>query len=512
MEAGVIVPGLNAVTIYRFGNNSVIDEIAVRHSTGGGVRAYMHAREGADPAALAKIKNSLTTDSLRWAPVTHEGKPALEVRDIGRNGRKLLQFLAAQGATTGTAQKEANPEDEIKFKDKVRNNLLRLSGLLYTAGDIGFLYNGWEEAFENPKLRNPRELFNKNNLSPTGIQTLLSGIFYALGSPVMTFFGRGDKSDIQLRHLSYDALKFLESNGVKIPQNASILSVTYKHNANPWRLLKGKLERYPAEIGNSLFGLAGAMLVWSGIKRSHLIKQGKSEKSPIAARSDIVLGISTMLAGLVSLIEEEPLQPGEPKKTGFAGAWQFVKEKPLRMVAILLGISTVGHGTSTISDYMKARNIPQDATQEQREEIKRNAKGTTGRMVFTGTNLAAEVAMSFASKGHGEGVESDPSLKSTTYAVMADLIERSPPDTRNHVLELISDYLAKEENLNLPQDDVKASIIAQMQETQQNPWLGSPYASAINKTLQENVPHSETGWQNLVTKTNEPATTSGISR
>lgn len=483
------------MTLYRFDEHSLIDEVAVQHSGGSGVRAYVHAAEGADPQALVAIKNLLTQNEMKWTPMEHDGKPVIEVRSIGKNGEKLLQLLAANTFTAGIPQQQKNPENQVSLGTKFRNNTLRLSGLFYFLGDLGFLTYGWKDSFKKGKLKDP--------------QNLLAGIFYAAGSPIITFFGRGDKSDMQLRHKSYNTLQFLQSNGVKIPDNSSILSVTYKHNSTLWRKIKSKMERYPAEITNSFFAIAGALVFWAGLRDGRELKtstlpDAAKKVAKTRAQIDIATGISTMASGVISLVPEEPRKDGEQRSSGIAGVWQFVKEKPLRIAGALLGLSTAGHSAGSILGHKEATRVLNDpnATEEERKAAVQVKKGAWGRGLFAGTNLAAEGLMMASSKGHGEGVESDKSLEPSTYAVMADLIERSPAADREKVLDLVSSYLSKEEALHLPKEQIQAGILKQMEGTQKNPWLGVPQPALQAAEPAETAPSHEpsTAWRGLVGK------------
>ncbi|HEU5046986.1 MAG TPA: hypothetical protein VFT64_04000 [Rickettsiales bacterium] len=478
------------MTIYSFRNDSLIDEVAVTHTRGGGVRAYLHARDDAPPQKLEMLQEALTGAAMRWTPITHNGKAALEVRHIGKNGQKLLSLLEREGVTSGQPERKVNPENQISFKDKLRSNTLRLSGLSYTAGDIGFVVYGYKDSITKgpdgkTRIKDP--------------QNLLAGIFYALGSPIITFFGKGDKSDIQLRHMSYNTMKLLEQKGFNVPHDAALRSITDQHNSTIGRRILSMCKRYPAEIGNSLFGVAGSMVLWAGIRDYGKIKAGTSAKSPVTAISDMSLGVVTMLAGAASLIPEEVPKPGEPKKTGIAGAWEWVKEKPLRTAGLLLGLSTIGHTTSTLVEQRNsARQVANGASESLKADAQKNIGALLGRWGFVVTNLLAEVLMSLSSKGHGEGVESDTSLHPSLYSAMGDLIQRSPPEKRASMLETIASYLSDKDNLNLDEDTIKEGIQRHMKDLTNNPWLIKPAEPQQNAQQADAAPRK--AWRDVVTQ------------
>ncbi len=461
----------------------------VTHSAGGRHTAYIHAREGADPKSLEHIKYVLTENLMKWTPIEHDGEYVLEVRSIGKDGSKLLRLLDKEHAVYGNPRKEVNPENKIGLWQKMVHNTLRMSGLLYFIGDTNFLLYGWEKSFREDKLHPGGKTFVP--------QPFLAGIFYALGSPFISIFGTGDKSDVQLRHIAFDTLKYLEGKNINVPENSAIRSVSHKHNSTLWKRMISKAERYPAELANSFFALAGSMLIWEGAKE--LKSPDRSKKSILL---DMGLGTMTVLAGLVSVfVDEEPRKPGEPRKKGLAGIWQWIEEKPLRTAGILLGLSSVNHAASTVIDYRNATKTLKDpnASAKESTEARKDRNAIFSRGVFVGSNLAAETLMALSSKGHGKGVESDSSLEPSTYAVMADMILRNPPDRRDQVLEMVSGYLSEKDNLNLDKEVIKSGIRGQIESMEHNPWLGIPaQKKAESRTEEENHSAQNNKWQNSV--------------
>ena len=236
------------MSIYAFKNaNSPIDRVTIRHTEGGGTRAYLHARDNADPAELDKIKKLLTSHSLPWTPIQEDTIPTLEVRGIGKNDTKFLKMLDESDALTGGYKKLPTPDDRVSFKDKLSKNTLKASGLVYFIGDVGFLSYGWKQSFKDGKMTNPL--------------ALLSGIFYAMGTPFIALFGRGDKSDLQMKHMSYNMIHELEKEKLDVPQNSAVRAIANGHNKTTWKKIKTFCARYPAEICNALFGVAGSMIV-----------------------------------------------------------------------------------------------------------------------------------------------------------------------------------------------------------------------------------------------------------
>lgn len=482
----------------------------VIHSAGGRHTAYIRAREGADIKQLENIKKSLTLGEMQWTPVTtKEGEHLLEVRNVGRYERKLLRYLTDAGAvSTDEYRKEESPEGKVSVWEKVKANTLRYSGWSYLVGDIGFISYGWSEAFEKvggkSKLNNP--------------QLLLAGLFYAVGSPFTYLFGGGDKSDMQLRNMSYATLGYLESTGVKVPEGSSIHSIPHMHNSSAWRQMINKAQRYPAEFANSFYGLAGAMIIWDGAKnlskhRRETAAGGNPVKSRAGILMDIGLGVTTVMAGLVSdLVPEQPRREGEPRKPGLAGMWQWVQEKPLRVAGALLGISTASQAGSTIVGYTKAQSVINNpnSTPEQIDAARQNRKALGGRSVFVATNFSAEALMAASSKGHGRGVESDVSLEPSVYAVMADMILHSPEENRGSLLDTISGHLSQKEHLNLDKDRIKKGIAEQMEGIARNPWLGLSVPGKKESNVTQEPEQQNTKWQDSVANSATIAAVPGV--
>lgn len=488
------------MTVYYFDNSPVIDNVKIVHSAGGRHTAYIRARDGADGAALEQIKKSLTHDEMQWTPVRHNGEYVLEVRNIGRSGKNLLHFLADEGVVRDEPRQEANSDNRVTAWDKFKANTLRWSGWAYFFGDMNFIAYGWKKAFTADPVSGKRKITNP--------QLLLAGLFYASGSPFISIFGTGDKSDMQLRNMSYDTLQHLAGTGMAIPENSSILSVTHRHNSNAWRKMVGKFERYPAEIANSFFGLAGTMVVWEGgkdlAKFRHESRSGQPHARNVTSiMMDMGLGVMSFLAGLVSVfVQEEPRKPGVPRKEGFAGIWQWVQEKPLRVAGGLLGMSTISHAGSSAIGYARARRILADpnSTEAQRADALEEKRALPNRALFAGGNMAAEGLMSVSSKGHGKGVESDASLEPSIYAVMADMVLRSPKENQEKLLASISDYLSQTDNLNVHKDTIRKGIEAQMNDLARHPWMGLAAAGKTESKIQEEPSgQSSTKWQDSIT-------------
>lgn len=484
------------MTVYSFGKDSPIDEITVIRTEGGGARALIHAREGTDPALLHNITRGMEKKDWQWTPMEVDGKPVLEVRGFGGKDNELLRTMDALGSFKGLYQTYTAPHELISNKEKFKKRTLQFSGFSYFVGDANFMIYGWKEAFNKlGKLVHP--------------QDLLAGIFYAAGSWFVALFGKGDKSDVHLRDIARETLKTLNGKGIRVDQGAALQAVAETHNRGFGKRIKDFCEKYPAELTNGFFGLAGTMITWGSItKLRHydnppdytdrgifINEHGRPSKiahNKTAIKMDIGLGLMSLFAGLVSIfVREERPDPDAPPKKGVARLWQKVKEKPLRIAGYALGISTLCHAASTVKDYRHAGQLlaqyKKDSSflvPEEVEDAKKIQSGLINRGIFVGTNLLAEFLMSISSKGHGSGIKTDPSLDNSTHAVMADLLLRTPEEKRETLLADIAKSISHKDHLGGRPEEHAAAIRKQMDGLKNSPWLQSAASAPAEKAVQ----------------------------
>ena len=111
------------------------------------------------------------------------------------------------------------------------------------------------------------------------------------------------------------------------------------------------------------------------------------------------------------------------------------------------------------------------------------------RGLFVTLNLAAEVILSLSSKGHGDGVKSDPSVDKTTYAMVADIIARQPESMREHLItDFSTNFLAHPDVLGGDPQVIAAAIREQVTAAIANPWANtSKNSSSAAKNWQTKV-------------------------
>jgi|GEM_PF-4844524 len=483
---------------YHFGDKSVISEVAFVKSEGGGVRAYLFANELAEPEKLNAIKNKIQSSNMQCIPVIQDGKAALEVRECGRKPKKLLELLALEKAIDISPEIEKSPKKAGGFFDSIKKNALQLSGISYFIGDMGFLAYGVKEAFEDKKLVKP--------------QILVTGLLYALGTQFLIWFGMGDKSDFQVRKIAHNVVEDLKNRGVEHQMENALHQTSAKHEGGILKTISNFCSVHTSELMNASFATAGIMNMWSSIKD---LRNAGSIRGKTPVLIDILLGFITLGSGTIStLIPEEPHDKNKPKRTGLAGIWDSIKEKPLRISGIGYSISTILHGIISVIELRDAHQALKDPHISAQDKVKnQNAVSALPlRMLFVVSALTAEVVMSFASKGHGNGVKTDKSLDNSVYAVMADFILHNPPEKQPELLARVSMLLAHKKNLGDNVQVIEQGILAQMQAMQKNPWANSKAnveipanqpevllpSPIIPPTISKRMPVKApvTGWQN----------------
>jgi hypothetical protein len=463
------------LSIYHFNSGSLIDQVTIRRSPGGGAVAYLHAREDGDSGRLEAVKRKLEREDLQWSPTLQDGKPVLEVRGFGRKDGTLLDYLKETRAIQGITRKQDTVEDHLTARQKFRQRTLQLSGVAYFAGDASFVYSGIKEMSRDKKISNPYKM--------------LAGLSYAAGSWFVALFGRGDKSDMHLRSIARAAIKDLKSQGMEPPKESSIQAAAEAYNNGIGKRIVDFFEKYPAEMTNGLFGIAGALITLGAAKKlRHFNSQKHIKDTRTSLMTDVVTGLMTVAAGLVTIfVREEKPDPDAPPKTGFAGLMQKMKARPLGVAGGLLGAATLGHAVSSGAEYREAGKMLKNpgATEEQLKDAREDRKGIWGRQVFVGTNLLAEGLMAVSHTGNGHGAPRRAGLHDSVQNVVADLVWRTAPDKREAVLRRLTTLVSSRRHLSCDSVQFQQGVKEKLAKMEQNPWVNPvaprPESSAISE-------------------------------
>lgn len=452
------------MSIYRYNNGSVIDKITFKKSDNGSIRAYLHADDNADTSKLSEINHSLSAHEWQCIPTTQDGKAVLEVRGFGSE-QKLHKALTEHSFVKSEATIAQTTDDKVSFTDKLKNRTLQASGLVYLLGDAAYMKYGqkkscWEE--------------------------VLAGLMYFGGTATVLGYGNHDNATQEIHDIAKKMQEAVELHSGNLPESCSLSAITKDNNHGIIKKADDLLTRYPSEIMNSFFGLAGACIATAAIRHGvisnpELLKglSAKDAKSRISSSYiDIGVGVMNILAGgVAALMTEKAPDPDAPKKHGVEALWEWIQQKPLAVSGIGLMISTCLHAVSSYKEYGVAKA--------------NNDKVMLGsvpfRIAFIGCSLVAELLIAMSSKGHGSGVVVDKSVDDSLISIAADLIVKQPEAERNHLIEYMSGFLGRNDVLAMKDEQVKILLQKQVELLQKNPWAEC-HNSEVKPILVQNLP------------------------
>lgn len=435
------------MSIYRYSNGSVIDEITFKRSDNGAVRAYIHAHDGVDKLKLAEITEELAVREWQFIPSTQNGKPALEIRGFGKE-EKLKQLLSDNAWINGKPTIEQEKEDKTSFSDKFKKRSLQASGLFYLLSDAAYTAYGYKKAHW---------------------EDIAAGVGYLAGSSVLTAYGKHDTATTEIHDIAKKMEEAVKQHAEKLPDNCSLSAITKDHKHGIIKTADDFLKRYPSEMLNASFILAGGLIMTSAFRNGALSKNFDfSGKTPQqikdltkSAWMNVGIGVVNMVGGLSSImITEKAHDPDAPKKHGLESLWEKIQEKPLAVAGISYIVSTIFHAGSNYKDYIVAKQTGD----------KQMLAAVPYRAAFIGACLVAEVLMAVSSKGHGSGVIVDNSVDESIVSLAADLIVQQPAKDREQLIDYLATFLWRDDVMAMKDEQVKALLQKEVALAENNPW------------------------------------------
>lgn len=438
------------MSIYRYTAPSAIDEITFVKSENGGIRAYLQAGPGATREQLRKVVTSINDKNHQAIPYMVDEKPTLEVRGFDSE-RALLRQLEKDGVIIGKPAIDKGESHKLSAMEQVRKRSLQLAGAFYLLGDIGFISYGFKESHP---------------------ENMVAGLAYFGGTLALLGYGRNDQSDIQIHDLAQSMEQFLEKEHGKIPETCSLHAIARDKDKGLIQNANDMARRYPSEIFNSFTGLAGIFMAVAAAKY-HVLGKPAAGADAQAIRKmrqegwlDVGLGAMTTGSAAISMfVTEKKRDPDEPKAKGMEGIWEWVQEKPLRVAGYGYMVSTMCHAASTAIAYREAKRTG-DA---------KRLSSVPMRALFVGAALISELLVAISSKGHGEGITSDESVKHSIYAMAAELIVKEPPDQRDWHIQHVAGFLQQPNVLAEAFEDVEKELRTQVALLEKNPWACCTY-------------------------------------
>ena len=452
------------MSIYKYPESKVIDEVTFKKTERGAVRAYLHANPELSEDSIRHIIDDLRSRDLECVPFTLAGKPVLEVRGF-RKEHKLFEILDAHKWLAGAPAITPDKDDNISWKDKLRKRSLQASGALYAWGDINFF------------------LYGLKGNSPLD---MAAGVLYGAPTPILLAYGSNDQSEIQIKDLAKDMAKHFKQQVDTLPDDCSLQALTADHKKGLLNTTDQFFKRYPSEFMNLCYAGAGACIYVAAMKHlrqfgehgapekaiegwlKHLRKTESTATREMAAAKALKsvkmenylnagVGGVTIASGLFgTLVKEKARDPDENKKEGMSGMWEWVRERPLAVAGVGLMVSTLLHAGSTAVAL--------------RGQDGNHKKAVVNRAVFVVSALLAELMVAISSKGHGEGVVSDNSVDLSVISIAADLIVKQPRAMQNTLIDHMGAFLGRPDVLAVKDQNATELLRKEVELLRKNPW------------------------------------------
>lgn len=421
------------MSVYKYSQGSVVDEVTFIKSDGGSTRAYLHALPDTSEKTLGDISLAMAKRGWQTVPNSMNGKATLEIRGFSRTSQ-INDMISENGWAKGKPQITEDKKDNSRFWDKLRNRSLFLSGISFMISDACYT------------------VYGKKDKSPLNAA---AGLAYMAGGVASTVFARKDTPDLEIKEIAGRMANYMQAQKIELPDDCALNSIIKDKHKGLIKSTDDLFRRYPAELSNTLIGLAGALIATDAIKelRSKTATAHNKSVAPI----EIALGATTMASALFgNLVEEKAHDPDAPRKHGLPGVWEWIQERPLMVTGIGYLVSSGFHIASTVKDY-------KGGDSEKRTAAK-------WRMGFIGWTVLGEILIAISSKGHGKGVISDKSVSDSVVSLAADLIAKQPPAKHDYLIDYMSGFLGRDDVLARKDTDVKDLLRTQVELVKKNPW------------------------------------------
>ncbi|MFZ4126181.1 MAG: hypothetical protein ACOYJ2_08980, partial [Rickettsiales bacterium] len=518
------------MAIYTYSDGALIDELEIITNEQGGVRAYVHARNGITPQEITNIQQQFALKGWVGVPMSRNGKPYLELRGFKKE-KELLEFVTERNWVTPTVATAPSASEKPKSAwDKFLAATLKWSGLVWVVGDAAFLtYAGMEQHHYNKELKTAnaaREALNGLADNPAAIKKLgdefkpvadflknkptanvedirkslnvaiksasddvngtkakiIAGVGYALGSIILGTYGSKDQSQFHIKKSVQKIDRFIQGEGLVGSTRQPVLTQeAERKNKNIFDHFHDTLSKYPSEALNVVYLAVGGLLMYASAKR--LIAPQKEYE-----------GIVTKMKNGVPILDKL----GKPKTYN-----SFTKRRMDEGIDIMLGTVTASSalaglvikerkpvegqeksaGVEGLWDwieekplratgvgYMIATGFHAYATHSKwRTGDELTRKTIIGRGIFVLTNLIAEGLLAVSSKGHGEGVDGKDVYESV-IAATAEYISKQDPSKHEILIERLSGYMSAPNVLSGRAEDIATELRTQVSGMTNNPW------------------------------------------
>jgi hypothetical protein len=193
-----------------------------------------------------------------------------------------------------------------------------------------------------------------------------------------------------------------------------------------------------------------------------------------------------MTSGLfATVVKEKKRDPDDPPAKGLAGLWERMREHPLAVAAAGYTVSTAFHAGSTWKAYREAKRTGDQL----------RLRSVPGRALFVSMAFLSEFLLAISSKGHGEGVQSDASVRDSALSLAADMVASQPRDTQAALVDSLADFMSRPDVLAMKNERARALLHEQVEAMRRNPWME---AFRCDKALPEDTQAQSMQWREAV--------------
>jgi hypothetical protein len=260
------------------------------------------------------------------------------------------------------------------------------------------------------------------------------------------------KTEILLRQEALKLRDYLEAQGVKIPDGEAQQQALLKSPSFAEKI-ENFLFKHPSEALNSMFGLGALGFLHEGIGQ---IKSKEADLFPKAFNKQALGRVSNkawmgglILAGALGglLIKENKDAPEEAKNGSILEkAWAFIKEKPLRLTAALYGVNNIFTINDAYSDYRGFKS----GAKYQNKLLKPHYFSAA----VAASYLFANSMLSLSKRDQGSEHSFTPQQVAELETAAASVLAGQPPEAQAKLLQGVSEFLAKEKNINIPPEQL----------------------------------------------------------
>lgn len=378
--------------------------------------ALIAAAQGVNQGQIITIRRAMEMQGWQAVPALADGKNILQVSGFKDEGQ-LAALLLTQHFASGKPRITPEPGDHptLSVNEWLEDNSIRAGGVLNLIGDGGLMVSG---------------------LMAGRSQEAVAGMLYTGGALVSARYGNV-RTEYHVRQVQAELAEYLKEQAGTLPEDCGLYSILRDYRSGGIQRAEDFLYRYPSQTMLGAYTLGALSMLQSGLRH------GKPW--------DVAYGVNSVASKVGSLlIPEKPKD--EPSKGGLIG---WLQEKPLRLFGYGSLISDVLLGMSALHEY---RFNPKQ-------------KSYIFKFLTTGTYIMSDLMFAISNKNAANaGGKFDVTEQRSIEALAAETIARQPKAMQSPLANQVAGFLSLRPEINGTAQEIAASIIAQAQAVEQNPW------------------------------------------